>query len=472
MDNWFPGTTFAALRKGSSTHVTALPAVTETLAAYNARASSKLFAITNGSIYDVSTAGAAPAASVTGLTNSRFQKANFSAGGGDYLYLVNGVDKPQLYTGAAWVAVDAASVPPITGVTTTTLINVCVHQSRLWFVKKNTLEIWYLPALAIGGAAAKFDLAPLFRRGGYLVSMGSWTIDSGSGMDDLAVFITSEGEVAVYQGTDPSSATTWSLKGLYYIGEPIGYRCMTQYASDLLIICKDGLQPLSKALASSRVSTKTSLTDKIVNAMNSAIDSYGTNFGWETCVFAGANMVVLNVPVTGGTQQYAMNTITGSWCRFTGWAASCFEVFRGNMYYGGATTIVRAWVGTSDAGANINSEVIQAFSPMGFQALKAFVLARPLLAIDNAIGLLLGINVDYETSAPVGAPVFSSSGTGVWDVSLWDAALWGGDPAISKDWQTVYGLGYTAAMHIKMASKDAVVQWYGTDYVFEVASGL
>lgn len=473
MDNWFPSTTYATLRSGSLNHVTGIPVSVRTLAAYNSGTTSKLFAAAGTAIYDVTTAGAVGAAVVTGLTSGRWQRANFSAGGGNYLYLVNGVDAPQLYNGATWQSVTGVSAPvAITGVTTSTLINICVHQSRLWFVQKDTMKVWYLATLAIGGAATALDLAPLFRRGGYLVAMGSWTIDSGSGMDDLAVFITSQGEVAVYQGTDPSSASTWSLKGLYYIGEPVGYRCMTQYASDLLIICKDGLQPMSKALASSRVSTKTSMTDKIVQAMNTAIDQYSTVFGWECTVFAGQNMLLLNVPVTNNIQQYVMNTITGAWCRFTGWNSYCYEVFNGKLYFGSDLSVIQASVGTSDNGANINSEVIQAFSNLGYSSLKALKLARPLLAMDSMAGILLGINVDYETDDPTGAPTFSGVSAGVWDVSEWDEVIWGGDPQIKKDWQTVYGLGYTAAMHIKTASSATVIQWFGTDYIFEAASGL
>lgn len=229
---------------------------------------------------------------------------------------------------------------------------------------------------------------------------------------------------------------------------------------------------MSKALASSRVSTKTSMTDKIVRAMNDAIDQNGSNFGWECSLFSSANMLVMNVPVTNNIQQYVMNTITGAWCRFTGWTSYCYEVFNNKLYYGGDTAVVQAWVGTSDNGANINSEVIQAFSALGYGALKGFKLARPLLAMDHKPNILLGINVDYDTSSPTGSPTFSGSYAGTWDSSVWDGATWGGAPQIKKDWQTVSGLGYTAAMHIKTASFNSVVQWFGTDYVFEAASGL
>ena len=53
---------------------------------------------------------------------------------------------------------------------------------------------------AVAGAASMFDLGQIFTEGGYLMAMATWTVDAGYGVDDLAVFITSEGEVAVYRG--------------------------------------------------------------------------------------------------------------------------------------------------------------------------------------------------------------------------------------------------------------------------------
>jgi hypothetical protein len=76
--------------------------------------------------------------SLPGLTNARWQSANMGRLGGQFFYAVNGVDKPRYYDNAAWVAVDGASTPAITGVTTTKLVHVNVYKNRrLWFVPKS-----------------------------------------------------------------------------------------------------------------------------------------------------------------------------------------------------------------------------------------------------------------------------------------------------------------------------------------------
>ena len=169
-----------------------------------------------------------------------------------------------------------------------------------------------------GGAALALDLSNLCQRGGYLVTMATWSYDNGRGMDDYAVFVTSEGEVIVYQGTDPASSATWSLVGVYAIGTPLGRRCAVKYGGDLLLITKDGVVPMSKVQTSTIVTSRATITDKIQSAVSEATTLYGANDGWQIQVFPPENMLLLNVPVSSTTQeQYVMNTITGAWCNFS-----------------------------------------------------------------------------------------------------------------------------------------------------------
>ena len=468
LENFFPLTNDVMLRKGYSNHATGITGSVDTLMAYNKGAASYLYAIANGSVYDVTNSGAVGAPILTGLTNSRWQYVNFTTPGGNFLVMCNGADAVRNWDGTTW------TTPSITGVTSSNLVQVTVHMNRLWFVEQGTLKVWYLPTSSISGAASVLDFSSLCPSGGYLMACGSWTIDSGSGMDDHFVAITSEGEVLVYQGSDPSTSATWSLVGRYQIGEPVGRRCLMKYASDILIICQDGLMPLSKALMSSRVNTQTSLTDKIQLAMSEAVTQYGSNFGWVTQLFPQQNMVLLNVPKsTTEAQQFVMNTITGAWCEFTGWNAFSWELYQNLIYFGTNGKVCKAWDTTADNGENINSEALQAFNEFGSNNQKYFKEARPIIYTDsNSLGLLLGINVDYDQIPPTGTPTFQATNSGVWDSSLWDQAVWGGDLSIVKSWQTVGAVGYAAALHIKMASRNANMRWQATSYLYESGVGL
>ncbi len=236
LENWFPYPAQVGVRKGSTNWSTGYPSTVETVVDYAPPSGAvTLFAAAGNSIYNATAQGVVGAAVVTGLSNARWQDVAITTPGGSFLYLFNGVDKPQLYNGTTWTAVDGASTPAITGVTTTLLVHGTLFKNRIFMVEINSLRAWYLPVNSIGGAANQLDLGSVFRKGGYLVAIYPWTIDAGDGADDHLVFISSNGECAVYSGTDPSTAATWQLVGVYTIGRPIGRRCCRKYAGDLLI---------------------------------------------------------------------------------------------------------------------------------------------------------------------------------------------------------------------------------------------
>jgi hypothetical protein len=474
LDDFFPLTTEVSLRDGSTDHATGITGTVETLMDYNTPAgATTMFAAAGTNIYNVTAPGAVGAAVQTGLANAQWRYVNFSTAGGSFLYAVNGADSPRLWNGTAWTAITGASSPAITGVTTTTLTHINVYARRIWFTQDDTMKVWYLPVDSIGGAAQSIDFASLFNRGGYLMAMGTWTIDSGSGMDDHAVFITSEGQAAVYRGIDPSTAAGFVLVGVYDIGEPVTRNCFMKYGSDLLLICRDGVQPLSAALQSSRVSTKVSITDKIQKAMSDATGLYSSTYGWQLQGYPEKNALILNVPVLGGSQQFVMNTLSGAWCRFTGWNASCFVQNQSALYFGAAGKVVRAWTGSNDSGVAITGRALPSFQYHGGMSQKRYTMARPIITTDSpGVGVLLRLNVDFDIQEPVGSPTFSPSTAATWDVATWDGSVWAGGLTLRKDWNTIGGVGYCAALYLKVQTSSAQLRWQSVDYVAEKGAGV
>lgn len=468
LDNMFPQTSDVRLRKGLTAHVTGLTGVVDSLMSYTSATAKALFAGANNAVYNVTTAGAVGAAVVTTQTSNRYQHINFGTTGAQYLYAVNGADKPLLYDGTIWVKVDAVSTPAITGVTTTNLIHVNAFKRRVFFIEKNTLTAWYLPTDAVGGAAAALDFASICRLGGYLVAMGTLTMDGGSGIDDYAVWVTSEGEVIVYKGTDPATASTWSLVGVFRVGKPVGRRCFVQFGADLLLICQDGFIPLSRAMIEVNAQ-RVSITTKISNAVTSSVSSYGANFGWQGILHPSESMLLFNVPITEGVemQQYVMNTLTGAWCRFKGWNANCFERLNDSVYFGGNGVVDKINSENADKGSNIIGDAKTAFSYFGTRQLKRFTMARPVILTDGDVSAAMEVNVDYEDRPPTGAPTFSGAAGALWDVATWDVDSWGGSLEIKKNWQSIYGIGYAAAIRMQLASNVLQIYWQSTDWMYE-----
>lgn len=468
MTNWFPSTASVDIRNGYQSHATGITGNVETLMSYNYGATEELFAIVGGEIFEVTSSGAVGSAAVTGLTNSRFEYILMGTAGGNFLMAVNGADKMQIYTGSTWYA--DGTTTTVTGFDTSTASHINNFKNRVFLIEENSLKAWYLPVSSIGGAANALDFSGIFKLGGYLMTMTNWTIDNAAGIDDYAAFITSEGEIAIYQGTDPSSASTWALKGTFRIGKPIGRRCAIKAGADVLILTTDGAFPLSKALLTDRSQMQAAVTDKITNLITSDIRQYNTNFGWQPIIHPTGNKMIINVPTVDGSisHQYVMNTITGAWCKFTNWDAFCWELLGDKLFFGGIDGVYEADTDTDDNGSDIVSDVQQAFSNFGDNtAQKHFKMVRPLFISEADVTPSLIMNVDYGSRDPQGMPSYSSSSSSVWDVAPWDTSDWELGDILIKKWQSVSGIGYSGGLRIKTASSGVKIRWQATDIVYE-----
>lgn len=466
LDNWWPTSGDVRVREGCTAFATGLPGHVEALMPYSSTTTSKLFAVAGGGVYDVSAAGAVGAAATT-FSNSRIRFENFTTAAGNFLYCCSGVDAPQHYNGTVW------ATPTITGVTSSTLAQPCAFKSRLFFAQTDSLSVWYLAVNSIAGAATELPLGGIFSDGGYIQALGTWTLDAGRGVDDHFVVVTNKGEVAIYSGSDPTSSSAWALVGVYRIGSPIGRNCMVKYGGDLLIICLDGVFPLSAALQSTRVDTSQAITDKIRPAISEATGNYGTIYGWQVLPYPDKNALILNVPVSGFvSHQYVMNAITGSWCRFTGWNAYSLALYSDNLYYGGNGTVYRAWTGRSDNGANIVADAKPAFysfSAKGYK--KHFQMVKPYFATDGTVSPSIRLNIDYSDEVP-GSPSAIPTTESLWDTAVWDADIWGGALTPYKQWMKVNGVGYVATLRMKIATNTNEVRWYSTDFMVELGGIL
>lgn len=462
LDNFFPGTGGVDMRRGSVNYATGVGVgVVETLMEYASGATRRLIAASGGALYNITGGGPTGAALASGFISNLWQSVNF----GGYLILCNGSDTPQLYNGTV-----AASTVSGVGLTAANLVHVMAHKSRLYFIEKDTLKFWYLATNAIQGVATAFDLSRIFRLGGALQALGTWTRDGGAGADDMAVFITDRGECAVYQGSDPSDAASWSLIGVFRIGTPVGRRCVIKFGADLAVVTSDGVLPLSQVLPVDRVSSAgRSISDKIRSAFTYAARSYGTLSGWQIADYPRGNWLFVNVPTTSSTEthhQYVMNALTGAWCRFKGMNAACWGLYGDDLYFGGAGGVVyRADIGYSDDGAAITGDAWGSNQYFGSRGtLKQFRLIRPILTSTGSPTLAIAILTDYDDTAPSGSVTLSDSAP-LWDTVFWDESYWGSESSIIKDWIGVSSLGTAAAVRLRMTTGTSLADENNLEYL-------
>ncbi len=461
---------YVEVRKGWQPYVTGFASEVESLLAYTSVTGNReLFAAAGTSIFPATTAGAVGAAVVTGLASVYFNQTQISNVAGNFLFIANGIDTERVYNGTTWA--NSGFTGPVAG----TLSQVAVWKRRVWWVERNSTRAWYGAVDAIAGAMTSFDLSGLFRRGGRLQSIINWTVDGGDGVDDYLIFLSTMGEVVVYRGTDPSTAATFSMIGIYYIGQPVGERCWANYGGDVLFLTSEGVLPFTKFLQSPSLDRVSFLSDRIQQAISEDVTAYGATRGWELHVFFDDNFIFIQVPAgpLGSRYQWVMNTLTNAWSRFRVGVAGCWMVQGPLLWQGQATRVANGWTGGLDAADPIVGTIVPAFNYFSKAAArKRFTLARLTIESDippvYAAQLLVEFSQQYTFPSST-APVPTGA---LWDVALWDVAVWGGSSVVYRSWYSLPGLAYAATQVIQFTSVGAVWRLVAIDYVFQTGGLL
>jgi hypothetical protein len=466
LDNWFPSTDKVTLRRGAAEYADGMAGPVESLLEYiPATGAGELFAASDGGIYDVSGGGAVGAAEVSSLTNDRWQAAQITTAGGHFLIAMNGQDTPITYDGSTWGTTTVSA----SGLTPANLVWCNLHQRRLWFGEANSMDAWYLAVNSITGTPAKFPIGALAKRGGYIMAMGTWTRDGGDGADDVAVFLTSEGQAVVYSGTDPASASTWQLVGVFDIGKPIGRRCMIKAGADLIMVTQDGFVAASSILAADRSQAgRVAISAQIDKAVNDSVRSFGDTFGWQPFIYPKGTMLIFNVPQGATAHQYVFNTLTNAPCRFTGLDAVCWGMLNDNAYYGTSDGRVMLFdTGATDDGSNIAGDAVQAFNYLGSKTRdKSPKRVECLFTSDGNPNAAIDINIDFDIKATTAVPVASPSSGSRWGIARWGIGRWGSASQVYRGWRGVRGYGRAFSVRVRVNTGTARPSWVATNILF------
>ncbi|MDE4274761.1 hypothetical protein [Phaeobacter gallaeciensis] len=354
----------------------------------------------------------------------------------------------------------SASALTITGVTTSDLSHVWLYQNRMFFVQKNSLKAWYLPSGSVGGAAQDVSLAGVFRRGGKLLFGGTWSLDSGDGMDDKCLFVSDLGEVAVYSGVDPSSASTWAFEGRYDIGKPLGKNATAQIGGDFLVATDDGIVPISaaiqrdpSALSLSAVTgpIETTWSDEARRASDDVQLIKWTAGDLMLAVFPQADRML------------TANLQTTAWATQTGWHGTCGATYSSGVFVGRDDGFVmKLDSGGTDDGAPFTARVCFSFNDMGDpMAYKVPQLMRGAYFADDSFDAKFSVSAEYDVKFPAApSAVASTSGALVWGSGAWGVGTWAGDVesprmGVLGNWEAVSGGGHTLAPMVQITSGGA-----------------
>jgi hypothetical protein len=393
-------------------------------------------------IWKVVDAGATGYLLLTGITGGPFQDNETITDGAGGSATANGV------------VVSAAPGMDFGDFTSADMTFVWPYKNRLYFVQKDTLSAWYLDVDAVGGTATEFPMGGVFANGGSLLFGARWSLESGGegGLSDQNVFVSSNGEVAIYQGDNPSDAATWKIVGVYRIGTPLGKRAYIRGGGDLAIATTVGLVPLSKAISLDVTALNVATVSyKIADAWTEAVTMRGDS-GWQSLIWAEGKMAVVAPPDLVGSSfpvWFVSNTETGAWGRFTNWQGLCLETFQGQLYFGSPDgKVFKANVGGLDDGAPYSGVVVPLFEDMDTPAsAKIGTTGRPMTRANTNVIDRLDMLTDYSLSLPPAPDATPLTGTNTWGDGIWGQSQWGAvtPTVIGAKWRSIGGMGSVLA---------------------------
>lgn len=455
LDNFIPTAQGARLRGGASEFAD-LGAACVRMFVYADGATETLFAATATDIFDASDVGSG--AVRTSLTSGDWSTQQIGTTGGRFLVGVNGADTGWTYNGSTFSNIS------LTGVTSSDLSQVWLFKRRLFFVEDGTSSVWYLPVDSIGGTVTELDLGAVFQEGGAVLFGATWSLDSGSGLDDVCIFVSDRGEIAVYEGTDPDSASTWSLVGVYKIGAPLNKHAFFKAGGDLAILTEDGIIPVSEALRKDRGALQAgAISAPIEDAWKDAIANRTSSYPISATLWQAQTLLLVGTPATEGAANvsFVANARTGRWGRITGWDVRCAAVFGDDLYFGNnAGLILKADTGGTDNGTQYIGTYVPKFS--NSEGLRTANAAAITYRCSEEVTFNLHAHGDYQVDQMSPPTVATTASTSAWGSGVWGTFVWGGGQDLNSytEWQTVRANGYALAPAIVIASNQtAMIQF-------------
>jgi len=465
-------------RSGYREWVTGLGASVRSILPFQGSASSndKIFAAIQTGIYDCSTSTSTPGAAVytfgtSDATSGYCEAVNWTTdAGGHFMLLADETNGYITYAeaGATWYKPVVGDFTPSSGsFDPATVRNITAWKKRIWFTTASSSLAWYTDVDAYKGNVYPFDFGPQFRHGGTLVGIWSLSVNGGLGIDDYLVALSTSGDVVVFQGFDPSSAATFILRDVWYVGQvPAGRRFVTSFGGDALVLGSLGVLPLSKLLSGALTQSEDSYASrKISPVLSQQLTTYLTTRGWEMEIHPEDKALIVLVPysTTTPSDQWMMSLHAGAWTKASGLAMTTMKAWKTKLYFGtsgGKLCINDGDVDNNQLSGSTNAIAIQwslltGFSKLGTASNKRIKQIRPRFRTEGT-SPQYSVNArwDLDTSDItniVYSGTFASSAA-VWDSAIWDAATWAAGIGTAGDWKGATGTGTYAALALAGAS--------------------
>jgi hypothetical protein len=344
------------------------------------------------------------------------------------------------------------------------------HMNRLWFADKSNLSVYYLPLQQKTGEVVELPLNAVFRRGGHIRAMYTWTRDGGAGLDDMLVVFSSNGECVMYSGIDPDS--DMQLVGIFRFDSPMSKHSIVNYGGELYVLISTGLVPMSTLLKAE--SEQLGQSDQnIVSAFFKTALAYRSRPGWSVIHNPSSGRMICNMPLGAANsyKQVIRHMPKAIWSTWSGLPARCWAWIDNRVYFGSDDGKVYESHPTylNDDGNPIRVDVQPSWRNFDSAASKQFKMVLTYVITDGVPKLLIEIRVDYDDSEPTNQPdsVTTAAPGAEWDLATWDAADWAGKQKNWNNWQGVSGLGRHGAPRLVAHVSNCTFAIAGWDVLYE-----
>lgn len=350
---------------------------------------------------------------------------------------------------------------------------VLVHMNRLWFADSTNLAVYYLPLLQKSGELKVLPLNALFRRGGNVVAIYTWTLDGGAGMDDCLVVCTSNGEAAIYRGIDPDD--DFSLVGVFRFDAPMSKNSVINYGGDLYILTSTGLLPMSTLIRAETEQLGKADKNVFSEFWNEAL-AHRSEPGWMVVLDHHTGVAICNLPLGGGRYKQMVRFMPDPiWATWSGLNARCWNWINGRLLFGSTDGKLYelSELYLNDNGNPIVADVQFAWSTYNTPALKHFKMVLPYIISDGVPRPYIDMKVDYDSTPPLNQPDVTFAQLGAtWDVATWDIDYWAAAPTQRGNWQGVGRLGRVGAPRIKVSILNCTFALAAVDVIYEEGAAV
>lgn len=330
-------------------------------------------------------------------------------------------------------------------------------KSRIYCWHQTEPEFYYGSTDAVLGTLEPFSLSTVVREGARkITTFFGMSRDGGSGPDDYATFVMDDGQVVVYQGSDPGDANNWSHIGTYKIGKPLGRNCAVPFGSQVAVMCQDDIYFLPQDLSRPKVPSPYARDRSALKEF--FFDEVDGIFWEEKGWLMWEDGTIINTRLQGLPGAYlGTGNATAKFDRIAKFKGRVFQGERQGVTDDAILSEIQA-ASAPSAGGNIVT------APFRGQGRGNISLVNPIFQTTDRAGHITyrtGVTYDYSASASAGSPIFTT------------ASASGDSTGI---WQPGFGTGAAAQIHCTVVtasiSTSADLVLVGFDLTYSDTGGL